>query len=154
LLQFGQALAAGVLRGEECNSVVENSPRLAKALADGLDVPIGRLRKMAEEGRLTADVVVKALLSQKDTLAAEYAALPATVSQALQRLSNAFAQWISRVDASTGLTRKLAEALTWLSEHLDTVMRWLKRLYRLAARSYTAAPYLAKIRGLLWLPLF
>ena len=83
LLQFGQALAAGVLRGEEFNSVVENSPRLAKALADGLDVPIGRLRKMAEEGRLTAEVVVKALLSQKDTLAAEYAELPATVESGL-----------------------------------------------------------------------
>lgn len=51
LLQFGQALASGVLRGEEFNSVVENSPRLAKALADGLNVPIGRLRKLAEEGR-------------------------------------------------------------------------------------------------------
>jgi tape measure domain-containing protein len=63
LLQFGQALAAGVLRGEEFNSVVENSPRLAQALADGLNVPIGRLRKLAEEGRLTADVVVQALMS-------------------------------------------------------------------------------------------
>jgi tape measure domain-containing protein len=60
LLQFGQALASGVLRGEEFNSVVENSPRLAQALADGLNVPIGRLRKLAEEGRLTADVVVNA----------------------------------------------------------------------------------------------
>ena len=128
LLQFGQALAAGVLRGEEFNSVVENSPRLAKALADGLNVPIGRLRKMAEEGRLTADVVVNALMSQKDKLAAEYAQLPATVSQAFQRLSNAFAQWISKVDESTGFTKKLAEALTWLSENLDTVMQWLKRL--------------------------
>src|SRR5574338_259213 len=69
LLQFGQALASGVLRGEEFNSVVENSPRLAKALADGLNVPIGRLRKLAAEGRLTADVVVNALMSQKDKLA-------------------------------------------------------------------------------------
>ncbi len=65
LLEFGQALAAGVLRGEEFNSVVENSPRLAQAVADGLNVPIGRLRKLAEEGRLTADVVVQALLAQK-----------------------------------------------------------------------------------------
>ena len=80
LLQFGQALASGVLRGEEFNSVVENSPRLAQALADGLNVPIGRLRKLAEEGRLTADVVVNALMSQKDKLASEYAQLPATVT--------------------------------------------------------------------------
>ena len=128
LLQFGQALAAGVLRGEEFNSVVENSPRLALALANGLNVPIGRLRKLAEEGRLTADVVVNALLSQKDKLASEYAQLPQTVSQALQRLQNAFGQWVSQVDAATGTSKKLADALTWLSTNLDTVMRWLKTL--------------------------
>lgn len=128
LLQFGQALASGVLRGEEFNSVVENSPRLAKALADGLNVPIGRLRKLAEEGRLTADVVVNALMSQKDKLAAEYAQLPMTVGQAFTRLSNAFGQWISRLDESTGFTQKLTEALTWLSENLDTVMKWLGRI--------------------------
>src|SRR5512137_2646375 len=128
LLQFDQALASGVLRGEEFNSVVENSPRLAKALADGLDVPIGRLRKMAEEGRLTADVVVNALMSQKDKLAAEYAQLPLTVAQSFERLRNAFGQWVSQVDTATGITRKLAEALTWLSNNLDTVMQWLKRI--------------------------
>ncbi|MFT4269183.1 MAG: tape measure protein [Xenophilus sp.] len=128
LLQFGQALASGVLRGEEFNSVVENSPRLAKALADGLNVPIGRLRKLAEEGRLTADVVVNTLMSQKDKLAAEYAQLPMTVGQAFTRLSNAFGQWISRLDESTGFTEKLAQALTWLAENLDTVMKWLTRI--------------------------
>ncbi|MEF9388625.1 tape measure protein [Ralstonia solanacearum species complex bacterium KE056] len=128
LLQFGQALAAGVLRGEEFNSVVENSPRLAQALADGLNVPIGRLRKMAEEGRLTADVVVGALLSQKNKLATEYAQLPATVSQAFERLRNAVGQTINRVDQATGFTAKLSEALTWLAQNLDTVMQWLKRI--------------------------
>ncbi len=128
LLQFGQALASGVLRGEEFNSVVENSPRLAQALADGLNVPIGRLRKLAEEGRLTADVVVNALLSQKDKLAAEYTQLPQTVSQAFQRLQNAFGQWVSQVDASTGITKKLADAMTWLATNLQTVMQWLKTI--------------------------
>ncbi|EXI92835.1 MAG: tape measure domain protein [Candidatus Accumulibacter sp. BA-94] len=131
LLQFGQALASGVLRGEEFNSVVENSPRLAQALADGLDVPIGRLRKMAEEGRLTADVVVNALRSQKEKLAAEYAQLPATVGQAFERLRNAFGQWVNRVDEATGLTQKLAQALTWLAQNLDTVMQAVKRLAEL-----------------------
>ncbi len=128
LLQFGQALSSGVLRGEEFNSVVENTPRLAQALADGLNVPIGRLRKLAEEGRLTADVVVGALMSQKDQLASEYAQLPATVSQAFTRLSNAFGQWISRLDESTGLTRRLAQAMTLLAENLETVMAWLTRI--------------------------
>jgi len=128
LLQFGQALASGVLRGEEFNSVVENSPRLAQALADGLNVPIGRLRAMAEQGQLTADVVVRALLSQKDKLAAEYSQLPATVSQSLTRLQNAFAQYVHQLDESTGFTRKLATALDWLSQHLDTVMSWLNTI--------------------------
>ena len=128
LLQFGQALASGVLRGEEFNSVVENSPRLAQALADGLNVPIGRLRRLAEEGRLTADVVANALMSQKDKLASEYAQLPMTVSQAFTRLSNVFGQWISKLNESTGFTKQLAEAMTWLSENLDTVMQWLKRI--------------------------
>ncbi|MGY8904417.1 MAG: tape measure protein [Burkholderiales bacterium] len=128
LLQFGQALASGVLRGEEFNSVVENSPRLAQALADGLNVPIGRLRKLAEEGRLTADVVVNALLSQKDKLAAEYTQLPQTVSQAFQRLQNAFGQWVAQVDASTRITKKLADAMTWLATNLQTVMQWLKTI--------------------------
>ncbi len=128
LLQFGQALSAGVLRGEEFNSVVENSPRLAQALADGLNVPIGRLRKMAEEGRLTADVVVNALLSQKDKLTTEYAQLPATVSQAFERLRNAFGQYVNQVDQATGFTSKLGRALTWLAQNLDAVMQWLKRI--------------------------
>jgi phage-related minor tail protein len=73
-------------------------------------------------------VVVNALMSQKDKLAAEYAQLPMTVSQAFTRLSNAFGQWISKLDESTGFTKKLAEALTWLSENLDTVMKWLGRI--------------------------
>lgn len=125
LLQFGQALSSGVLRGEEFNSVVENSPRLAQALADGLNVPIGRLRMMAEQGQLTADVVVRALMSQKDKLASEYGQLPVTVGQAFVRLQNAFGQWISKVDESTGFTQKLAGAMDFLARNLDTVMSWL-----------------------------
>lgn len=144
LLQFGQALAAGVLRGEEFNSVVENSPRLAQALADGLNVPIGRLRKMAEEGRLTADIVVKALQSQKDRLAAEYAQLPATVSVALERISNAFGQWVHRIDVATGFTQKLAGALTWVAQNFDLVMAAVQRLAELglAVLAYRLIPAL------------
>jgi tape measure domain-containing protein len=126
LLQFGQGLAGTALRGQEFNATVEAAPRLAQALADGLNVPIGRLKKMADQGQLTADIVINALLSQKDKLAAEYAQLPLTVGTSFQRLSNAFAQWIAKVDESTGLTQKLAAALDWLARNLDSVMRWLK----------------------------
>jgi tape measure domain-containing protein len=126
LLQFGQGLAGTALRGAEFNATVEAAPRLAQALADGLNVPIGRLKKMADQGQLTADIVINALLSQKDKLAAEYAQLPLTVTSSFERVKNAFAQWIAKVDESTGLTQKLARALDWLATNLDTVMRWLK----------------------------
>jgi phage-related minor tail protein len=67
-------------------------------------------------------------MGQKDKLAAEYAQLPATVAQAFQRLQNAFGQWVAQVDAATGITKKLADGLTWLATNLDTVMQWLKRI--------------------------
>lgn len=96
LLQLGQGLSSGVLRGEEFNAVVEASPRLAQAMADGLNVPIGRLRKLAEQGQLTADVVINALLSQKDKLAAEYEQLPLTVTASFERLNNVFGNGLPR----------------------------------------------------------
>lgn len=114
-----------MLCSEEFNPVVENSPHLAEALADGLSVPIERLRKSTEEERLTVNVMISALIGRKDKLAAEYTQLPVTVSQALACLSNAPGQWINKLNESTGFTEKLAEALTWLSESPDTVMKWL-----------------------------
>lgn len=131
LLQFGQALPSGALRGDEFNSVVENSPRLAQALADGLSVPIGRLRVLAEEGRLTADIVVNALLSQKERLATEFAQMPQTAEAAFGRLQNAARQWINQFDAATDMTRKVTESLTWLAQNLDSVLQAIKRLAEL-----------------------
>ena len=61
LAQLGQALSSGVLRGEEFNSIMDQAPGLAKALAEGLNVPVGSLRSMAEAGQLTSKVVTQAL---------------------------------------------------------------------------------------------
>jgi len=61
LVQFGQALASGVLRGEEFNSIAEQAPGLLKAIAFGLDTNVGSLRAMAAEGQITGDVLVKSL---------------------------------------------------------------------------------------------
>lgn len=89
--QLSQALASGVLRGDEFNSIMENSPRLAKLLADSLDVPIGALRKMAEEGELSADKLYTAMTDRKFTegLDREFAALPVTFESAMTQVSNA-----------------------------------------------------------------
>ncbi|MBN6345382.1 tape measure protein, partial [Escherichia coli] len=61
LTQFGQALASGQLRGEELNSVMEQTPALAKAIADGMGVSVGELRKKAQDGEMTIEKVIQAL---------------------------------------------------------------------------------------------
>ena len=61
LVQFGQALASGTLRGEELNSVMEQTPALAKAIAQGMGITVGQLRSVAAEGKITSQEIVKAL---------------------------------------------------------------------------------------------
>jgi tape measure domain-containing protein len=90
-LQFNQALQSGVLRGDEFNSILEASPRIARLLADGLGVPIGQLRAMAEQGRITSDVLFRALTDRKFTagIDAEFRQVPVTFSDAMQLVENA-----------------------------------------------------------------
>lgn len=121
MLQLAQALGSGVLRGDEFNSLMENSPRLMKAVADGMHQPIGALRKMAEEGQLTADKVANALLSQKGVLESEYRQLPLTVSAAWTKLGNAVTQEIGRLDSASGGTRNLAAAIGSLADNMGAL---------------------------------
>lgn len=122
ILQFGQAIGSGVLRGDEFNSVMENSLRLAQALADGLKVPTSALRGMAEQGELTADKVIKALQSQAEVIRAEYKNIPLTVSGAWQQLQNALTVYIGRADQANGSSRKLAESIALIARNLESVL--------------------------------
>jgi len=123
LFQLGQALSAGVLRGEEFNSVVEQTPRLAKMIADGLGVSIGQLRQLAMQGKLTADVVIKALLGQAKTVEEEFRKMPQTVGQALTVVGNAFEKWIGEQDKAAGVSQRVAGALLVVADHMDAVAR-------------------------------
>ena len=116
MLQFGQALASGVLRGDEFNSMMENSPRLAKALSDALGVSTGQLRRMAEQGQLTADTVVNALLKQKDVIDTEYRTIPQTVGQAWQVLTDKIGQFAGAVDNSIGVTSTIVNVMNMASD--------------------------------------
>lgn len=89
-LQFSQALASGALRGDEFNSIMEASPRLSRLLATALGVPIGELRKMAEEGKITSDVLFKALTDTKFTAGIdnEFKQLPVTFDEAMTQIGN------------------------------------------------------------------
>lgn len=120
ILQLSQAFASGVLRGEEFNAVNEAAPRLMKALADGIGVPVGKLREMAKDGEITSDVMARVLPQALAKLREEAAQLPPTVEQAGQRLKNAFAQVVAEWDKNSNATGKLAAALDGLAKNMDT----------------------------------
>ena len=111
LVQLSQGLGSGVLRGEEFNSVMENTPGLAQAIADGLGVPIGELRKQAEEGKLTADTVAGALQKVVPQIEADFARMPQTVGQALTGLKNEFLLFVGATDQASGGSSTLATVI-------------------------------------------
>lgn len=80
-LQLTQALGSGVLRGEEFNAVFEAAPNIMQTIADAMDVPIGKLRGMAAEGQITADIVKNALLGATDDINEQFDSMPMTWSQ-------------------------------------------------------------------------
>ncbi|EPJ8884566.1 tape measure protein, partial [Acinetobacter baumannii] len=79
LVQFGQALASGTLRGEELNSVMEQTPALAKAIAKGMGITVGELRSVAAEGKITSQEIVKALKNVQDEVDALFAKTDITI---------------------------------------------------------------------------
>jgi tape measure domain-containing protein len=119
--QLIQGLQSGVLRGEEFNSVMEQAPRLARALADGLGVTTGELRKQAEAGKLTADVVIGALQGQAQVVQGEFSKLPATVGRAINTLSTSWTQYVGEVDKANGISTKAAELIDLVARNLDTL---------------------------------
>ncbi|MBJ6506002.1 phage tail tape measure protein [Enterobacter hormaechei] len=121
ITQFSQALAQGVLRGEEFNSVNENGDRVIRALAAGMGVARKDLKAMADQGLLTADKVVPALISQLGTMRGEFEAMPQTVSAATTKVENAFMAWVGGANEATGATSTLVAVLNTVSDNIDTV---------------------------------
>ncbi|WP_272962244.1 tape measure protein [Alcanivorax jadensis] len=100
ILQLSQGMASGTLRGEELNSVMENSPRLARAIAEGLGVTIGELRQLGADGKITAEAITTALLSTADSIDREFQQMPRTVGQSLQQLRNDLLVTFGQTDTS------------------------------------------------------
>jgi len=113
-IQLGQALGAGALRGDEFRSVAEQGTRIIKALSAGLGVTRGELKKMADEGKLTTEIVVKALSKQAGAIQAEFDKTEKTVSQAFQQIENSALRTFGSIDS-----RELVGALDGLRETLE-----------------------------------
>lgn len=121
LMQLGQGFASGTLRGEELNSVLEQTPRLAQAIADGLGVSIGKLRELGKEGKLTAETVLSALQSQAAAVESEFAKMPPTVSQAMQLLRNEMLRFTGETNEALGVTRRLSAVIVEATKHIADV---------------------------------
>ena len=98
--QLAQGIASGTLRGDELNSVLENSPRLARAISEGLGVTIGELRALGAEGKITGEAITGALLQTADSIDREFQQMPRTVGQSLQQLRNDFTATFGQTDIS------------------------------------------------------
>jgi tape measure domain-containing protein len=123
LIQLGQAMASGALQGEELRSVLEQAPRLADAIAAGMGVAVGELRKLAKEGKVTSQEVFAALQSQRSAIDAEFAQMPKTIGGAMQQIRNEILNTIGGLDQMSGASGGLVEALDGIRKAIGPVAR-------------------------------
>ena len=121
--QLGQALASGVLQGDELRSLLENMPQLARALAQELNVPLGALREMGKEGKLTGEVVLPALLRASEKMGAEFEKMPPTMSRAFDVLGSAMVNFTANLDKALGLSQAIAKAVMAAAGAVNTARR-------------------------------
>ena len=117
--QFGQAMGSGALRGDEFNSIAEASPTLLRYMAEGLGVPIGKLKELASQGKLTAEAVSDALLKMNEQISKDAAQMPVTVGDAFTDLKTEMSLLVAEFDKAAGATGGM-------SQGLETLADWIK----------------------------
>lgn len=125
ITQLQQSFSAGKLSGDELNSMLEQSPRLTQALADGIGITTGKLKEWGEQGKLTTEVVTKAILSQSEIISAEFAKFPTTIGASIENLKTAWTIYIGEADAANGVSAKVADAIKFVAQNLDTLVTTL-----------------------------
>ncbi|MEM8493754.1 MAG: tape measure protein [Planctomycetota bacterium] len=121
LVQFGQGLASSNLGGDELRSVLEQTPRLGRAIAEGLGVGLGELRELGENRQLTTPAIVAAIQSQRETLQAEFETINITVGQAITRLNSSIARSLGLTGQASGVLDVLAQTIINLSDNIDSL---------------------------------
>ncbi len=114
-LQLTQALGSGVLRGEELNAVFEAAPNVIQTIADYLNVPIGKIREMASDGEITADIVKNAMLAATDKINEDFKSMPMTYQQVWTAISNSILQ------AFQPVIQMIGEGATFIYENWSNI---------------------------------
>ncbi|HDV5954591.1 TPA: tape measure protein [Yersinia enterocolitica] len=143
LVQLSQALASGVLRGQEFNSMSEQAPALMKGLSDSLGVSIGQLRAMAAEGKLTTDVLLTAFRDMAPTVEKEFANTMMTMSQSLTVANNNITQFVGSSTAVKSSVSVFNSAVVSLSENLDSMSSIIGIVAAVVGSRYVGALTLA-----------
>lgn len=143
LRQLAQGLASGTLRGDELNSVMENFPKVAQIIAEGMGVSIGEVRKLGAEGKITARQIVDAFAKAGVKLDEEFGKTVPTLSQSFTVLRNNFLVFIGQLNESTGVTAKLSELIMSIANNLDTLIPILVGVGAAIAVAFSAGPIMA-----------
>lgn len=128
LIQLSQGLASGTLRGDELRSVLEQLPAVADVIAKGLGVTRGELRKMGEDGLITADIIIDAFKKAETQLDTDFAKTVTTIGQAFTLLRNKVIESIGDLDAATGSSQKLAFVIGKLGDVISLTFNSLAAL--------------------------
>lgn len=121
LTQLGQGLGSGALRGDELNSVMEQTPRLARAIAEGMGITLGQLRAYGAEGKISAQAVIDALKNQASVINAEFANMELTMDHASKNADNAIMRLVGRFEESAQVSSSLAHSIVDLSDTIDEI---------------------------------
>ncbi len=123
LMQFGQAMASGELRGAELNSVMEQTPGLAQAIADGLGVSVGALKDMGKNGELQIPKVIAALQKVKSSVDSDFNKTITTLSSSFTNLETSMMKFVGEVDSTYGVTQKLGDGVEFVAENLEELIK-------------------------------
>ena len=119
MIQLSQGIASNRLSGDELKSVMEQMPGIGRYIAEALEVPYSQLKKVAKEGKITADVVFNAILAKTAEVDAQFAKLPPSVNRAVNKMKNSVTEFIGKLNEATGMTDTVAYTIVALSETID-----------------------------------
>lgn len=140
LRQLAQGLASGTLRGDELNSVMENFPKVAQIIAEGMGHSIGEIRKLGAEGKISAQAIIDAFAKAGAQLDEEFGTTVPTLSQSFTVLKNNFLVFIGQLNESTGVTAKLSELIMSIANNLNVLIPILAGVGTAIAVAFSVGP--------------
>ena len=144
--QFGQALASGVLRGDEFNSIMEANPVFMRKVADELGVTIGEMRALAFEGALTADVITLATEDMADAVDTQFGTTVSTIAESFQELQTQLVKLFADIETNTGAFSKISGLILLLAENVEFLAKMFAVAFAVAVSQRIVTTALAVVQ--------